>query len=141
MERLRANIIVLSDKSVLVIHRRKDNNEYWVLPGGGIETGETPLVAAQRELQEETGLVSDSLKFAFEAENELDGLTHPYFVVETDNKEVQLGGPEAVRASDTNSYVHEWHDIHELPNLDLVPRKGKEALITYLNHYFTHNEQ
>jgi 8-oxo-dGTP pyrophosphatase MutT (NUDIX family) len=31
----------------------------WELPGGGIENGDTPLVAAKKELQEELGLIAD----------------------------------------------------------------------------------
>lgn len=31
----------------------------WELPSGGIENGDTPLVAAQKELQEELGLIAD----------------------------------------------------------------------------------
>ncbi len=54
---------------------------------------------------------------------------------------MQLGGPEEQRASDTNSYLHEWHHVSDLPTLGLVPRKGKEALINYLNHYFNKDEQ
>jgi dihydroneopterin triphosphate diphosphatase len=40
----------------LVLLRSPDDHGYWHLVAGGIEEGETPEVAALRELSEETGL-------------------------------------------------------------------------------------
>ena len=49
-----AGVAVLKDGEVLLI-RRGDNNR-WDVPGGGLESGETPEAAARREMTEETGL-------------------------------------------------------------------------------------
>lgn len=42
--------------SILLVHKPRKRDS-WQLPQGGVEEGETPEVAALRELQEETGLV------------------------------------------------------------------------------------
>lgn len=46
-------VVIEKDKVLLV--QRKDT-KVWVLPGGGIDEGETPLEACKRETIEETGL-------------------------------------------------------------------------------------
>jgi 8-oxo-dGTP pyrophosphatase MutT (NUDIX family) len=43
---------------VLVVHRSPSGGGYWHTIAGGVEPGETPLAAAQRELLEETGLAA-----------------------------------------------------------------------------------
>ena len=42
-----------------------DGRDYWTLPGGGIEAGESPAQAAQREVHEETGLQVEAVRFLF----------------------------------------------------------------------------
>ena len=41
---------------VLIVHRSPEQGGYWHVVAGGVEPGETPAEAAERELREETGL-------------------------------------------------------------------------------------
>ena len=45
--------LVIRDEKILMVKHRRNENEYYTLPGGGIEQGETPEQAAIRELHEE----------------------------------------------------------------------------------------
>jgi dATP pyrophosphohydrolase len=60
-------LVVRRAGEVLVVHRSPD--AYWHVVAGGVEDGETDEQAAQRELEEETGLVAElrpeRLEFAY----------------------------------------------------------------------------
>jgi 8-oxo-dGTP pyrophosphatase MutT (NUDIX family) len=49
---------ILRDGAVLLIQQREHatGHTYWLLPGGGMEAGETPEACVAREMLEETGL-------------------------------------------------------------------------------------
>jgi len=56
-------LLVDSDDRVLLIEERLDISAtatQWLVPGGGVESGETPLQAAVRETYEETGIVVEA---------------------------------------------------------------------------------
>ena len=50
-----AACLVAGDRMLLVAHR-KTGLRHWLLPGGGVEMGETLVQACARELREETGV-------------------------------------------------------------------------------------
>jgi ADP-ribose pyrophosphatase YjhB (NUDIX family) len=45
-----------ADPQRMLLTRLAGNNDVWTLPGGGIDHGEHPLIALEREVYEETGL-------------------------------------------------------------------------------------
>lgn len=59
-----ATVLVVQDGQLLLVKRAAPPAVgHWCLPGGFMELGETAEVAARRELQEETGLICQSLDF------------------------------------------------------------------------------
>lgn len=75
--RHRAGGVLVEDGKVLLVHRIKEKDgiidEYYVIPGGGIEEGETIEDATKRELKEEVGidveLTEPEPRYMIEGEN------------------------------------------------------------------------
>ena len=57
--RIRVSAILRWRGRVLLIRHEKRGEEVWLLPGGGVQVGESLTQALQRELTEELGLFSE----------------------------------------------------------------------------------
>ncbi len=55
--RVRVAAIVEREGELLLVKHEKDGQTYWLLPGGGVDFGESVAGALVREVQEETGAV------------------------------------------------------------------------------------
>lgn len=53
---MRAQVVLLQGDRILMARHERGNREFWVLPGGAVEDGESPEDAAVREIREEAGL-------------------------------------------------------------------------------------
>lgn len=54
--RVRVSVLIVRDGEILLVRHEKRGASYWLLPGGGVEYGESLHDAARREALEETGL-------------------------------------------------------------------------------------
>jgi ADP-ribose pyrophosphatase YjhB (NUDIX family) len=60
--RIRVSALLRWQGRILLIRHEKPGKEYWLLPGGGVNSGESLVDALRRELREEVG-IEDRLPF------------------------------------------------------------------------------
>ena len=132
---MRAGVILFNPqtKQILLIHRWKNGEEYFVIPGGGAESGETAVQAAQREIQEELGwsLSEKQLQPAFTFRN--GQRLEIYFRATISHTSApMIQGEEALRSHARNLYKPEWVDIEAICGLNIQPAGLKNLLLDCL---------
>jgi predicted acetyltransferase/8-oxo-dGTP pyrophosphatase MutT (NUDIX family) len=119
--------VVVRGNKLLVMARRLDGREYAVLPGGGIEPGESPEQAAVRELAEECSLTGTVVRRLFDRDD--GGRPASYVLVDVPEGEPVLGGAEAEAHSEDDHYQPLWVAAGELSMLDLLPEGIGDAVV------------
>ena len=130
--RVRVAGIVIQENSILLIQHIKNEKKYWLVPGGGVDWGESLEDALIREYKEETNLDIEVKEFLFFSEaispDKNKHVINLYFLVKIkNNSEIMEIGNET-NLSDLR-YVSE----EEIQNIKLYPNI-KEQLIKILNN-------
>jgi 8-oxo-dGTP diphosphatase len=138
----RIGVILVKNGKILLIHRWNEGREYFVVPGGGVEEGETPQEAALREIKEETNLTAANMESFLEFSLKDDGFGKPQYNIFyvcrsfSGNEEFGVGGPERELESAANRYLLEWVGAEALPGLNLLPTEIKEKLLRQKDEIF-----
>ena len=92
MRKAALGIILDDNRSKILLVKRRDV-PVWVLPGGGIDPGESPEEAVRREIKEETGLEVEVVRKVAEYSptNKLSAPTYVYECRQVGGKLISLG--------------------------------------------------
>lgn len=126
MKKARVLLINKEMTSILFIKRVKDDNEYYVLPGGHIENEESYEACARREVLEELAFVVDELEELYDEDN-----TRYYYSYITELLTFEICGKEMERQTKENSYHPLWLKYWELDKYNIVPK----SLLTKIKDY------
>ncbi len=129
--RRRGAVILVRGDEVALVQRVRDGQTYYLFPGGGVEPGETPDQATQREALEELGLNVRLERLGAVVEF---GQNLQYFYLATVGPGQEFGlpsGPELTGHPDyvsRGSYTPVWVPVATLLELDVRPHSLAEAL-------------
>ena len=138
MERTRVAGIIFMNGGVALMHRvgvlkRKDIQEYYTFPGGGLEEGETLEEGTIREIKEEFGIEVEVVKKLYELKSEKFNQKEYFFLCKYISGEFGTGeGPEFSnnpKYIDSGKYLPEIVKKEDVKNIPLLPPEIKEKFV------------
>lgn len=128
--RVRVGGLIVNDGMILLIAHKKENNLYWLLPGGGVEYQESLDAALKRELSEELGIEIEVGDVAIVADSiEPNGNRHIIniiFLCTLVNDAIQLGNESIL-------FGYTFKPLKELENIVMYPPLNKH-IINYIHN-------
>jgi 8-oxo-dGTP diphosphatase len=136
----RVRAVIIEDEKVLLMHRFKNGQEYWVFPGGGVDDTDKSLEdGLKRECLEELGVVTEVGDFLMEKFYVLDGFQGQiqyFYNCKIINGEVGTGtGPEwnGRDVEKYGTYEVVWIPISKLKDKIVYPFEVRDKIINKFN--------
>jgi 8-oxo-dGTP diphosphatase len=133
MTKTRVRAVIIDQNRILLIKRIKKVSTYWVLPGGGLEQGETNEEAIIRECKEELGVdvfvekYFDIVKTQY-LEKDQENLF--YFCKIIGGKVGTGNGPEFQEGDYyEGEHIPEWLSMEEFKEKDIKPEEIKDKIL------------
>jgi len=121
----RVRAIIIANGNLLLIHRIKSDQEYWVFPGGGVEPFDTsPKEALKRECTEELG-VSIMVNSLYVTDGE-----ESFYLCSIVEGNIGSGvGPEYQTGTGyKGKYILEWIPLKLMGEYNILPKTVKILL-------------
>jgi 8-oxo-dGTP diphosphatase len=130
-----AKALILKDHCILVIKHVDDVGDWFTLPGGGQESGETLIEAVQRECMEEVGLDVEVGDLLFV--REYIGKNHEFWEVDAECHQVEFifdcsirgdSPPQMGESPDDDQIDVVWLPLQEISRFRIYPKILKGIL-------------
>lgn len=123
LPRIRVAAIIVENDQLLLVRHEKDGAAYWMLPGGGVDHGETLTGALQRELREELCIGAEIGPLLL-ANDTIPPDSHRHIVNLYFRAEISEGRPTL--GIDERVAAVAFHPLTQLTELDLRPDFARE---------------
>lgn len=125
-KRVSARAVIFDGEYVHLMFRRKRQEdgtlkEYYVVPGGGVEEGETLEQTVKRELQEEFSVDINVIQYV--GTNETEKYILNFFICEIISGTPTLGGEEKDECNEENYYEPVKIKMSEIDNYDVYSKE------------------